>query len=303
MKAAHTLDRLDFLLIIEAVLAHKTITRAAEHLGTSQSALSHALVRLRQRFNDPLFVRTGNVMQPTPLVASFTQPLETSLALIRNEILGAARFDPATSQRVFRICVSEIGAVLLVPRLLRLLQQRAPHAALRPMPVPIAEIPAALESGAIDLALGPYDSLRTTLFQQQLLTRSYQAIVRAGHPTIGNRMTLRQLHATPQVRCSTGTKINEWFDDHFAKEGLTPPPIALETPYIMAVGNIVGASDWIALVSQDLVQTMQAMAPLRVVELPFSLPKFTVRQYWHRRFKNDDANRFLRTLVYDALHE
>ena len=132
MKESHTqLDRLDFMLVIEAILEHKTITRAAQKLGVSQSALSHTLVGLRQRFRDPLFVRVGAEMRPTPLVSGFAEPLQRSLSIIRNEVLNSAHFDPAASQRAFKICVNEVGAYIMVPRILRLLRERAPHTTIR----------------------------------------------------------------------------------------------------------------------------------------------------------------------------
>ena len=80
MQDVHGLDRLDFLLVFEVILEHRTITKAAEALGVSQSALSHALTRLRKKFNDPLFVRVGPAMRPTPLVVSLSEPLRRSMA-------------------------------------------------------------------------------------------------------------------------------------------------------------------------------------------------------------------------------
>jgi DNA-binding transcriptional LysR family regulator len=302
MQKVHDLDRLDFLLVVEAVLTHKTITKAADHLGVSQSALSHSLVRLRARFKDPLFVRSGGVMQPTPLVSSFAEPLARSLAIIRSEVLGAARFDPATTQRVFKVCVTEIGAFLLVPRLIRLLRERAPLAAHAPMDINRAEIPAALESGSVDVPIGHFPELRASLYQQHLFTRSYSAIVRADHPMVRKKMTPKQFNETPLVRCTSTVAINQWLDRHFAKAGRTQA-VGLETPYIMALGSIVGATDWMAFVPDELIEPLKRLAPVRPVDVPLPVPKLAVKQHWHRRYKGDEASRFIRGVVYDALRE
>ena len=302
MHDAHIPSGLDFLLVFEAVLTHGTITKAAEHLGVSQSALSHTLVRLRAHFGDPLFVRSGGVMKPTPLVAGVMEPLSRSLAIIRGEILGARRFDPKTSQRTFKVCVSEVGAFLLVPRLLKLLSKRAPSASLAPLDVPRADIPAALESGAVDLAIGHYPELKASLFQQNLFVRSYSGIVAKSHPTVGARMTARQFQQIPIVRCTTTVAINEWLDRHFAKSG-PAPATALQTPYLMALATIVGATHWMAFVPDELLEPMQRLASIRAVEVPVPVPRLAVKQYWHRRYKDDEANRFLRALVYDALRD
>lgn len=302
MHDAHIPSGLDFLLVFEAVLTHGTITKAAEHLGVSQSALSHTLVRLRSHFGDPLFVRAGGVMKPTPLVLGITEPLRRSLTIIRGEILGARRFDPKTSQRLFKICVSEVGAFLLVPRLLKVLSKRAPGASLAPMEVPRAEIPSALESGAVDLAIGHFPELKSSLFQQNLFVRSYSAIVAKSHPTVGARMTARQFQQIPIVRCNSTVAINQWLDAYFAKSG-PAPATALETPYLMALATIVGATQWVAFVPDELLEPMQRLASIRAVEVPAAVPRLAVKQYWHRRYKDDEANRFLRALVYEALHE
>lgn len=302
MHDVHIPSGLDFLLVFEAVLTHGTITKAAEQLGVSQSALSHTLVRLRAHFGDPLFVRSGGVMQPTPLVAAITEPLGRSLAIIRGEILGARKFDPKTSQRTFKICVSEVGAFLLVPRLLKLLAKRAPNASLAPLEVPRSDIPSALESGAVDLAIGHFPELKPSLFQQNLFVRSYSGIVSKTHPTVGAQLSARQFHQLPVVRCTSTVAINEWLDRHFARNG-PAPATALETPYLMALATIVGATQWIAFVPDELLEPMQRLAPIRAVVVPAPVPRLAVKQYWHRRYKSDEANRFLRALVHEALGE
>lgn len=302
MKTAHDSQSLEFLLIVEAVLEHKTITRAAEHLGMSQSALSHALVRLRSRFGDPLFVRSGGVMQPTPFVAGFIDPLQRALGIVRSEILGTAAFQPGTTERVFKIAVTEIGALVLVPKILKVLRARAPKASLAPLDVARTQLSSSLESGAVDIVVGHFPELKASVFQQRLLTRSYAAIVSTSHPTVRARMTAKQFQQVPVVRCTAAAAINDIVDRHFADQGLEQP-VALETQHIMAVASIVGSTDWMAFVPDELVLPMSKIAPIRRVEVPISAPQLVLRQHWHRRFHGDAANRFLRSVIYAAVHE
>ncbi|MBI2725363.1 MAG: LysR family transcriptional regulator [Polaromonas sp.] len=302
MNKATGLDRLDFLLIFEAILEQKTITRAADRLGISQSALSHALTRLRGKFNDPLFVRTGTTMQPTPLVIGLSEPLQRSMAIVRNEIMSAAQFDPATTTRTFKLCVNEVGAFLLAPKVIRMLQKSAPHASLTPLEIPRADISGALESGRVDLAIGHYPELKTGIYQQLLFRRSYVAIVRRNHPYIGASMTDRQFFQTPLIRCTATVAISQWLDHRFTVAG-QPQIIALETPYVMALATLAVATDWMAFVPEELVTALKNIAAVKVVNVPHKPPVLDLKQHWHRRFKDDGANKFLRQIVHQALYE
>jgi DNA-binding transcriptional LysR family regulator len=302
MKRTPGPENLEFLLVFDAVLQHKTITRAAEHLGISQPALSHALERLRQRFGDPLFVRSGGLMQPTPFVTRLADPLQRALGIVRSEILGSAGFQPETTERVFKVAVTEIGAFVLVPRILQVLRARAPRASLAPLDVARTALAAGLESGAVDIAVGHFPELKAGIYQQQLATRSYAAIVSTAHPTVKARMTARQFQQLPIVRCSAAGVINEIVERHFADQGLEQQ-VALETQHIMAVASIVGSTDWMAFVPDELVAPMGRIAPVRKVEVPMPTPQLALRQHWHRRFHADAANQFLRSVIHAAVHE
>lgn len=302
MKESHDgAGRLDFLLVIEAILRHKTITRASQALQVSQSALSHTLTRLRKRFGDELFVRVGSEMQPTPLVQRLAEPIARSLNIIRDEVLSTSEFEPETTTRVFKLCVGEVGAFILVPRIARLLRERAPHAQLSMPDTPQPDIAAALEDGRLDVAIGYFPHLKTSIYQQQLFSRTLVGIVREDHPEIGARLTLKQLKSIHLVRAPSTSAINRWFERQLGSEPRLQ--IAMETPYVMALAPIIAETDWMGLISEELVEPFRKLAAVRPVKLPAGLPRLAVRQHWHRRVKEDSANRFIRQLIYDALHE
>jgi DNA-binding transcriptional LysR family regulator len=293
---------MDFLLVIDALFKHKTVTRAAQELGISQSALSHSLHKLRERFGDPLFVRAGTQMHPTPLAEKFAEPIARSLAIIRNDIINAVGFDPSTTTRTFNLCVSEVGAIAMVPRILARLRQVAPNARLAPRSLAPEQMSDALESGKTDLAVGYYPTLKGSTFQQALCRRNYVGIVRRDHPEVGEALTEEQLFRIPMIRTTSIHAINTLLDDHLTRHGLKPV-IALETSYVMALAFLTAGSDWLALIPEELVSAMQALAPVRPVRIPLALPPITIKQYWHQRYKDDEANRFLRQTVYEALAE
>lgn len=308
MEVIHTMNdthegpgRFDFLLVIEAILHHKTITQAAQSLGVSQSALSHTLTRLRERLADPLFVRVGSEMRPTPLTMRLAEPISRSLKIIREEVLSRPEFESSTTTRIFNLCVGEIGAFIVVPRILRLLRQRAPHAQLIMHSTPRAEIAEALEDGTLDVAIGYYPHLRTSIFQQLLFVRTFVGIVREDNRRVGARVTLKQLCTIPVVRTPSTHAINRWFDARL--RGEMKLQVALESQYVMALAPIIAETDWMGIISEELVPAFKQLAPLRVVALPNDAPRISIRQHWHRRHKEDAANRFFRQLIYDALHE
>jgi DNA-binding transcriptional LysR family regulator len=296
------MKELDFLLVLEAVLEHRSITRAAKALGTTQSALSHALVRLRARFHDPLFVRSGALMLPTPFVLHLKNPLRRSMQIIREEILNPSRFDPNTTTRVFKLCVNEIGALLQAPKVIRLLRRRAKHASIAPVEIPREDVGAALESGHADLAIGHYPELRGTLYQQALFRRSYVAIVRENHPFIKASVTPNQFYKTPIIRCSATVAVGSWLDGIYSKAGVRQIT-EIETPFVMSLATLAEATDALAFVPEELIDKLKRFASVRVVKFPFALPTLAIKQHWHSRLKNDEAHRFLRQVVHDALHE
>jgi DNA-binding transcriptional LysR family regulator len=232
MKNLHArIDDLDFLLVIEAILKHRTITHAAHELQMSQSALSHTLTRLRARLGDPLFVRVGGEMQPTPLVARLSDPIGRSLRIVREEILNAPAFDPATTRRRFNLYVGEVGAFVLIPRVLRLLRERAPLAHLSTPDVSRHEIGAALEDGRLDVAVGYYPELKTSVYQQLLFVRAFVGIVRNDNPRVGQRLTHRQLSSIPILRAPSTTAINRWLDSH-RRPGAPVPQTGAAAPRV-----------------------------------------------------------------------
>lgn len=297
-----SMGQMDFLLVIDALLKHRNVTRAAQELGVSQSALSHALNKLRTRFRDPLFVRAGTRMHPTPLAERFADPIARSLSIIRNDIFNAVGFDPAATTRTFTVCVSEVGAIAMVPRILKRLRQAAPHARLAPRSLAPEQISDALESGQADLAVGYYPMLKGSTYQQALCQRTYVGIVRRDHPAVGDTLTLEQLYHIPMIRTTSVHAINALLDAHMAQQGIKPV-IALETSYVMALAHLTADSDWLSLIPEELVETMQALAPVRPVRIPLTLPPIAIKQYWHQRYKDDEASRFLRQTVYEALAE
>jgi len=286
---------------IVAVYQTGSFTKAALALGTNQSTLSYLIERLRQRLDDPLFVRVGNRMEPTPYAERLVRSAQSILDVVSAEFQGIEQFNPYTSRREFRIVLTEVGAITLLPKIVKRLNQDAPHASLAPLHARSLDLEATLSDGRADIAVGTYNELKgnQNLFQQLLLIRDYVLIVREDHPAVGDAISLEALAAAPQVANAVASDSYRWMEDHLASQGLGLN-VALTLEHAVAIPMLVGASDFIALVSRELYDIFRLAARVREVRLPFELPQAHIRQHWHPRVHHDPAVTFLRKLVRDV---
>lgn len=302
---------LNFLYVIQALFEEKTVSRAAERLGLTQPAVSHALSRLRVSFQDDLFVRAGSVMAPTPTGERIAQGAIATLALIQREIWDVKAFDAQTTTRTFSVCLSDMGMIVLLPKLLGALREHAPRATLKPIQVPSLELASALQDGAIDLAIGYLGKMGDNLYQQTLFRRSLVGIVRSsklnGKPGRSKtakeqpaRMTLEQFVASEHVLAGTLSLTNQLLDEELRHQG-ERLKVGVSVPYLLTVPGLVATSDYIACVPSELAELFAQLADIRMFELPVKLPDLTVKQFWHARFHNDAAHRWFRGLVAQTL--
>ena len=294
--------KLDFLFLMEALLEERNVRAAAERLGLSQPALSHALARLRKRFDDPLFVKTTSGMQPTPLAERLARSSKRALDVVRNEILYMVPFEPGAAERTFVICLTEMGGAILLHRILKQVGSEAPHARINSVDLDATEISKKLETGEVDLAVDYYPNLNGGLFQQTLFRCKQVCIVRADHPRIGDSLTLRQFIETPHVVVAPLAAAAHIVDQELKKRGLHRTVI-LEVPHFLAVPNIIANSDYIAMVPVELADLYKKIAPLRVLDPPIKSPVLLIKQFWHRRLHADPQNKWLRGVIASAVAE
>jgi DNA-binding transcriptional LysR family regulator len=298
MDIRHT--DLNLLLAFDAMLTHHNVTRAGEAIGLSQPAMSAALSRLRTLFGDPLFVKTGAVMQPTARAEALAEPVQRVVRTIRGEILQPGDFTPARSTRTFTLITPDIGEMQFVPPLLERLSGPsglAPGVRLNVVSRPRTAAADALASGAADLAIGYFPDLKGAgFFQQKLFDNRHVCIVRRDHPqvpgtTIGldDYMRLRHVVVHPDGR-------EHVFEQHLARQGLQRE-VVLELSHFMSLLPIVERSDLVATVPLDLAQICQRYASIRIVEAPLACPEIPVRQFWHRRAHRDAGNLWLRMQI------
>jgi len=284
-----------------ALVAAGTVTKASEALGLSPSAPSHPPERMRRQFGDPLFVRVGNRMAPTPRVESLLLPAAQVLRIVDTEIKGHTAFEPASSDRVFKISVNEIGAIALVPRLLRQLAVVAPHTRLTQKQMDPQSLSADLESGALDLAAGYLDTVNHGLVGRLLYRRDYVCIASARHPRIRASMGWKQLREEVHLQNPGIARVNDWIRDLIAERGHAMAPPML-THHVAAMPFLVADSDLIAFVPREVFELFRPIADIKCVTIPIKLPTIEIHQYWHPRLNGDPGHKFFRDLVFEVVH-
>jgi DNA-binding transcriptional LysR family regulator len=291
---------LNLLVALDALLAEGNVTRAAERLGLSQPAMSHALNRLRALLDDPILVRTPRGMVPTPRAEELAPAIRVALDDIDRALRGSPPFDPSTSTRCFTIAAVDHGELVILPPLLARIAAEAPGIDLLVRPLRLDEIEEELESGAVDLAFGvlyPGDNFAT--FRQRLFHESFVCLVRADHPKVGETLSIEEFVALDHALVGPRGRPGGFVDSELTKRGLSRR-VALMVPHFLVAPMILAKSDLILTAPGRIARAFAAILPLRIVPTPFELKGFDVSQLWHERQNHDPAHAWLRGLIVEV---
>ncbi|HYG87676.1 MAG TPA: LysR family transcriptional regulator [Azospirillum sp.] len=286
---------LNLLVALDALLTERSVTRAADRVGLSQPAMSRALSRLRALFGDRLLVRTSAGLAPTPRAEALALRLRAVLAEV-GQIVRAPAFDPARFTGTARLAMPDYQSLLLLPVLLPRLERDAPGLNITLIP-PRASVPAELEAGDLDLAIGHFPDLPAGFYAQTLLTEDFACLVRRGHPALTEPLTPQSFaelrHALITIRDDRSPGV---VDDALERLGLRRR-IALRIPNFLAAPLIVAETDLIITLPRRLAHRLAGMADVEVLEPPLPLDSFAITQLWHERRHDDPEHAWLRAAV------
>lgn len=285
-----------WIAVFDEVYRTGSVSRAAENLDISQGAASTALQRLRRYYGDPLFIRTARGMLPTPRADA----LYPVLCHVRDELeaarLGAVGFEPETSERTFRLCMTDLGEISLLPRLLNEFRTLAPGVRLVAEKIG-RDTPRELEEGLLDLAVGYMPQLDAGFYQHVVFEQGYRCIVAREHPRVGEQLELERFHDELHVEVlTTATGHSNLVESTLASLGVSRS-VALYVPSFLAVAQIVASTDLVATVPDYYARLMSEQVPIRSVKPPFILPRYAVKQHWHTRFHRESGNIWLRRTI------
>ena len=299
MQAAHELSLagidLNLLVVLDALLTERHVTRAAQKVGLTQSAASHALARLREELQDPLFVRTSEGMRPTTYGSRLAASVRDALQSLRTGLDRHPEFTPASSTRTLNVIMSDVSQMLYLPRLLPRIAAEAPGVTLHVRPLPAKAPHLILESGEVDLAVGAFSRLIAGCRQKRLYREHYVCVVRQDHPRFAQGMSSEAFCSVPQALVDPRGYVHERLDRWLAQQKV-PRAVKLYVPYFLSLPPVIARSDLLVIMASRVAKTYAEMLPLKIMPPPVKLPSYDTRLFWHERFHRDPANRWLRSL-------
>lgn len=297
MKAIHLANiDLNLLVVFDALIAEGHATRAAERIGLTQPAVSHALNRLRALFGDPLFVRSPRGMVPTSLAQDIAPNVRSTLEQVEGVLRGGRAFDPAASTRQFVLGLSDYAAFVLLPRLTARLDQEAPGVSLvvrntsRSVGLPM------LEDGTVELIAGNFPEPPTHMREELLYEEDFICAGRGDHPHLGEPLDLDRYLALRHIQVSMKGNPSGYVDAVLAEKGLKRN-VAVTVGHFLMAPMLVDASDLVATEPRRLFTPLAGRLPLRLFPPPIDIPLFRVVQTWHSRHDADSGHQWLRRIL------
>lgn len=290
---------LNLLAVLDAIHTQGGVTRAAEHLNLTQSAISHSLSRLRGIFGDPLFVRNGHRLIATPLTRSLISPLQQVLRSLDILVTNAGGFDPATAETQFTISLRDPTDTLLLPSLMKHVVSAAPDIDFRIVQTRRRSVEADLASGALDLSIDVPLPLSSHVHRQNLGADRLVVVARKGHPHIRPGLTLETYLAQHHVMVTSRRKGPSLEDIDLSELGLKRR-VRLRCRSYFAAVRVVDETDLVLTMPERYVRALNVGARTQVHRLPLTTSALDLYLYWHSSVDENNANRWLRSLVIEA---
>ncbi|MGQ8365729.1 LysR family transcriptional regulator [Glaciecola sp. 1036] len=292
----HRID-LNLFAVFDAIYTAGSLTKAADVLCITQPAVSNSLARLRDMLNDPLFVRTGHSMTPTPVAQNIIGPAREALGLLRKSVQESHVFDPATSAKCFNFASRDLLEVIIMPRLMSSVQNRAPNVTLTNYEISRTQVVSAMASGNLDFFADASTFTDPHLKKHRLATDRFVALARKNHPLLQNGLSL-----------DTFLKVGHINVSH-RQSGLGPIDIALDKinkkrkiamrgQHFLTVPSTLVKTDLIACIPYHLAKHYD----LAMYELPFDIPPIEYYLYWHISADLDSAHKWMHDQIMEVAH-
>ena len=285
---------LNLLVVFEAVLRERSVTKASDRLGLSQPAISHALNRLRWMLKDQLFIRTPDGMMPTPRAEHLAEPISRALLELQ-QTLEPEAFTPEEAHRRFMIALNNYAAAVLAGPVFGEARALAPNVRLSLRPSGTLDVPEMLDRGELDLAVLSQRASVTRFSSQTLIEDHYVAVTRRGHPMAGPRLELDVFAAMPHLVISSSGDDLGFVDAELGARGMARIIMA-EAPYLSA-GALLTQSDMVAVMGRQIAEEFRRAHAIELTPLPFASPPLNSVMVWHSRFDDHPAHKWLRAVI------
>lgn len=282
----------------DMLLRERSVSRAAVRMDMSQSSMSDVLARLRDRFADPLLVRTREGMVPTERALALWPQVREGIERLQSILEKATDFEPTKATERFRLTATDYAQLLLLPALVELLRQQAPACSTEMVTVNLRAVELALEAGEIDLAIAYYPEPPAALRRGPLFADHYVGLVRQDHPATRQSLTAEEFAALPHVSVSpSGLSYFAGVVDSALEALGLERRVVVRCPHFLIGCQLVAHSDLVLALPSRAAQAVTRTLPVRVVEIPLPLKPVDVSMYWHERCHHSRAHQWLRNTV------
>jgi DNA-binding transcriptional LysR family regulator len=292
---------LNLLVVFDAVMQEKNLTRTGQRLGLSRPAVSHALARLRHLLNDELFVRSPEGMLPTPRAERMFEPLHQALQDLR-VILEDDEFEPSQASRTFTIAANNYAARAVIPAFVRRVATLAPSVLVEVRPIGMLHSLDQLDAGTVDLALDTLTDGGERFKCVGLLEDDYVAILSGDHPIAGEPMlSIEDIGKLPHITITSARDDTLFVDAALAEHGEVRH-VWTRVP-LHSLLSVLISSKALAVVPQRVAASFITPTPLIIRSLPFPSPRVSLSMIWHRRLDHHAAHRWLRATLRASVKE
>jgi LysR family nod box-dependent transcriptional activator len=294
---------LNLLVAFDALMEERSVSRAASRLSLSQPGMSNALARLRKLFGDPLLVREGLTLAPTPRAEALRQPVRDALTIIRGALDAPAGFDPATDRATCTVSCSDYSLLMLIGPLVRRLAAAAPGVTIRVLPR-LPDPVRLLRDGTADLVIEPAEIMpETQLARQRLFADRWLCCVWAGNSAVGDRMTMDDYLRLGHLVYSVGRVQPASIVDQHLERSRVPRRIEFTVESFLLAPFLLEGTDLVTVVPERAVPHLRRTAAIRVLDPPVGLPGITERLWWHPRHTADPAHAWIRAQIAEIAAE
>ena len=290
---------LNLFVIMNSIYTEGSLTKAAEVVGITQPAVSNALSRLREKFDDDLFVRTGSGMVPTQKTENIIKDIQNALQLMQKSVNEPDEFDPATSQKTFRISLGDINEGRILAILISKIEKLAPNIKLECYYTARGQVPHALATNELSFAVDPFIPNSKDTNSTKVFSDKFVIAHRANHPvskiteiTLDEALKLKYINISNRKRGASVVEME-------MQKMQLQPEIALRAQHYLVTPEIVRSTDLCLLGSE----TFAKKHGLSYVNLPFDVPPLEQYLIWHKSDDNDGSHIWMRTLIAESFQE
>ncbi|MEN0108223.1 MAG: LysR family transcriptional regulator [Pseudomonas sp.] len=280
---------LNLFIVFDAIYTEANLTRAGQIVGITQPAVSNALARLRETFNDPLFVRTAQGMVPTPMAQNIIGPVRNALSLLRVSVQESRTFNPLQANKTYRISMTDLTEEIILPPLFQRLRRQAPAVQIESFLSKRRETTKELAAGRLDFAVDAPLNTDPQVRHVKLLSDRYVCAIRKGHPLAKDKLTLDEYMSLTHIHISSRRSGLGYVDLTLGKMGIQRK-IALRSQHYLMASMVMQKTDMAMTVPERFARSHD----LHYVGVPVEVPAVETHLYWHESTDQDPANRWMR---------